>query len=258
MLTLAAQTGAALAPLALVLLYFSAHPNWRLIREAVWVAFGLGIIVAIPIAATEYLLALPFQGLASGPLLSAIKALVIAAIPEESGKLLIFVFFAMRHEDFSRPVQAIALATATSLGFAAIENVLYVVQASDWAATAMARSLTALPMHAATGLVMGYFAYLAVSARRHRARYRILMLAVPIALHAAYNFPVFVLAGLGAFSGASVNPATSPYYLLFILILATCIATMVTVALRMHQAGRPQTVPVFTTPPVIRADTPGP
>ena len=242
MLMVILQIGSALAPLALVLFYFSAHPNWRSIREAVWVAFGLGVVVAIPIAAVEYLVALPFQGLVNGPVLSAIKALAFAAVPEETGKLLILVFFVMRHEDFSRPVQAIALAAAISLGFAAIENVLYVVQASDWAATALARSLTALPMHAAAGLVMGHFAFLTVSAKRHRYRYGILMLAVPVVLHAAYDFPVFVLAGLGAFSGAPIDPATSPYYLMFALALATCIGAMVTVALHMHQAGRPQIV----------------
>ncbi|MHA1565044.1 MAG: PrsW family intramembrane metalloprotease [Alphaproteobacteria bacterium] len=245
MLMVMLQTGAALAPLALVLLYFSTHPVWRSIREAVWVAFGLGVVVAIPIAAAEYLVALPFQGLVSGPVFSAVKAFAIAAIPEETGKLLILVFLVMRHEDFSRPVQAIALATAVSLGFAAIENVLYVLDASDWAATALARSLTALPMHAATGLVMGHFACLTVSAKRHRYLYGILMLAVPVLLHTAYNFPVFMLAGLGAFSGAPIDPTTSPYYLLFALALATCIGAMVTVALRMHQAGQPHVVPAL-------------
>lgn len=245
MLNLALQVGAALAPPAIVLIYFSTHQNWLTVREAIWVAFGLGVIVAVPIAAAEYLIALPFQGLVNIPLFSAVKAFAIAAVPEETGKFLILVFFVMRHEDFSRPVQAIAFATAVSLGFAAIENVLYVVDAHDWAATALARSLTALPMHTATGLVMGYFASLTISSPQHRVRYGVLMLAVPIVLHTAYNFPVFVLVSMGAFSGVPVDASASPYFLLFALALATCIGAMVTVFLRMHQAGRPPAATSF-------------
>ena len=163
MLNLALQLAAALAIPAAVLTYFSAHQNWRTVREAIWVAFGLGFIAAVPIAAAEYVIALPFTGLISIPVFSAIKAFAIAAVPEETGKYLILVFFVLRHQDFSRPVHAIAFATAVSLGFAAIENILYDLEAPDWAATALARGLTALPMHAAAGLVMGYFASLTLA-----------------------------------------------------------------------------------------------
>jgi len=239
MLNLALQVAAALAIPAVVLLYFNTHRNWHTVREAIWVAFGLGVIVAVPIAAVEYVIALPFSGLVNIPLLSAVKAFAMAAVPEETGKFLILVFFVMRHEDFSRPIHAIAFATAVSLGFAAIENVLYVLESPDWAATALARSLTALPMHTAAGLVMGYFAALTISAPQHRRRYGVLMLALPIILHTAYNFPVFALVSLGAFAGVPVDVTASPYYLMFALALATCIGVIVTVFIRMHQTGQP-------------------
>ncbi len=240
------QAAVALAPVALVQLYFSTHRNWQNVREAIWIAFGLGVVVAIPIAATEFLVALPFQSADNLRLISGVRALVVAAIPEETGKLLVLVYLVMRHEDFSRPVHAIALATAVSLGFAAIENVLYVVDAPDWAATALARSFTALPMHAAAGLVMGYFASRAVANPHHRGRYAALMLAAPIALHAGYDYPVFVLVGMGAFSGIPITSATSPYLFLFTAALAVCIAAMIAVAVNMHNTARlPAAVPIY-------------
>ncbi len=203
-------------PIIATLAYLSLRPGTEFLREALWIAALLGALAAVPIAATELLVALPIPSLSDIYLQSAVHALLIAAIPEEVGKFIILTLLVLRHEDVTRPTQAIVLATAVSLGFAGIENALYVAESNTWATTAVARLVTALPMHAATGLVMGYFAARAAAYPHARGWNTALMLLAPIALHAGYDFPVFVLLQIGVFSGGPLTPQGIPFLTMFV------------------------------------------
>lgn len=79
---------------------------------------------------------------------------------------------------------------SVSCGYAAIENMGY-FDFGEWYETALARTLTATPGHAFTGLVMGVLWYEATR-RPSFLPYGLLALAVPIALHGTYNFSIFV------------------------------------------------------------------
>ncbi len=212
-------------PIIATLAYLSLRPGTEYLREALWIAALLGALAAVPIAAAELILALPIPNLTDIYLQSAVHALLIAAIPEEVGKFIILTLLVLRHEDFTRPTQAIVLATAVSLGFAGIENALYVAESDTWATTAIARLVSALPMHAATGLVMGYFAARAAVFPHSRGWNIALMLLVPTALHAAYNFPVFVLLQIGVFSGGPLTPEGVPFLTMFVGALLIVVAS---------------------------------
>jgi hypothetical protein len=93
---------------------------------------------------------------------------------------------------------------AAGLGFAAYENLAYLVQHAEmWRSLAALRSVLTVPFHGALGVIAG--AYLAIARsgtalgahRHHRdwARFssRILMLLAPLALHAAFDFPLLAL-----------------------------------------------------------------
>ncbi len=237
--TFAVAAGA--SPIIIAIAYLSIRPGAYHLREALWIACLLGALVAVPIAAAELMIGVSIAAFDGLFLRSAFHALFVAAVPEELGKFLILMLLVLRHEDFTRPAQAVFLGTAVALGFAGIENVLYVTDAADWAATAVARLISAVPMHAATGLVMGYFAALAAAFPSRRVPYMAAMLGGPIALHAAYDFPVFVLVEMGVFNGMPLSAQTVPFFSLFVGVLVIIVATGAVIVSRLpalHAAAR--------------------
>lgn len=86
---------------------------------------------------------------------------VVAALTEEVFKLLVIRGYSARHDAFDEPFDGIVYGVAASLGFAIAENVLYVgggallggIEAGI--GIALARALTAVPMHAVCGVIMG-------------------------------------------------------------------------------------------------------
>jgi hypothetical protein len=101
-------------------------------------------------------------------------------------------------------MDTVVYGAAAGLGFAAYENLAYLVQHADmWRSLAALRSVLTVPFHGALGIIAG--AYLAMAragtalgAHRHnrdwaRISNRILMLFAPLALHAAFDFPLLTL-----------------------------------------------------------------
>lgn len=190
--------GAAVAPSAALLAYFCLAPQWRNLRELVLIAFGLGFSVAIPIAGIAALYAPEIAAIDSVREQAAAIAFLEAAIPEEFGKLLVLMCILLRHEDLRRPIDAIALTVFVGLGFATIENIYYVLSSENWTETAMLRALTAVPMHATVGVLMGYFAALYIVRAEQRTALLTAMFLIPTLLHGFYNYPVFAMQGFVA------------------------------------------------------------
>ena len=88
-------------------------------------------------------------------------AFVIAALNEESFKFLVLRGYSARHDAFDEPFDGIVYGVAASIGFAIVENVMYVF--SGWSEGGLAdgfiiaglRALTAIPGHAACGVILG-------------------------------------------------------------------------------------------------------
>lgn len=98
-----------------------------------------------------------------------------------------------KHVDVRRLQDILVLALAVSLGFAAFENLGYLVISGHWKTTAVARALTSVPGHGLDGLAMGA---LLIAARMHEQRKPGLIkyaLIVPIILHASYDLPLFAI-----------------------------------------------------------------
>jgi protease PrsW len=189
---------AAVAPPLMILSYWTGKVSgsWR--SEAVWSAFFLGAVGAVGAAILEF--GIGFLGgslgsFAAAPPVaaSAAKALLVAAIPEESIKLFILVALAEKHVDVRRFQDIIVLGLAVSLGFATLENFFYVTSAGDWKTIAGLRALTSVPSHGIDGLAMGA---LLASARLDGTKGvwpDNSVLFVPVLLHAAYDFPLFLI-----------------------------------------------------------------
>lgn len=120
-----------------------------------------------------------------------LAALFTAAIPEELVKFAGVYRVGRRELDEIGPGIAILLAVGVSLGFAVLENKLYVLNGGFglW----VARALTSVPMHAVFGLVMGSF--MAIAWRDYRRTDYValtLAAAVPIVFHFSYDFLLFL------------------------------------------------------------------
>jgi RsiW-degrading membrane proteinase PrsW (M82 family) len=170
----------------------------------VWTAFALG-------AASILLLGIvraPFANLLDGPanlwLAQAQHALLDVALPEEAVKILVIAAVSMRRRPFADPMDTVVYGAAAGLGFAAYENLAYLVQHEEiWRSLAALRSVLTVPFHGALGVIAG--AYLAIARsgtalgahRFNRDWARIssylLMVLGPVALHAGFDFPLLML-----------------------------------------------------------------
>lgn len=169
-----------------------ARGSWR--NDALWNAFFAGALCALAAVVCEAVLdsVLPLDTLS--PALGAVaSALLIAAIPEETLKFVVLVFFAERDANAKRRQDLIMLSLGVALGFAAIENLGYLAVPGDWRSVAVVRATTAVPGHGIDGLAMGAL----LTAARLGAGQRLLRLALawalPVALHWAYDVPPLLL-----------------------------------------------------------------
>jgi protease PrsW len=195
---------AAVAPALLVLWLVIAADERPGPPARVWTAFLLG-------AASISLLGVaraPFAALLAAPdnpwVAQAVHSVFGVALPEEAVKILVIVAISARRRPFADPMDTVIYGAAVGLGFAAYENLAYLVQHAEmWRSLAALRSVLTVPFHGALGIIAG--AYLAIArsgtalgAHRHhrdwaRISSRILILLGPLALHAGFDFPLLTL-----------------------------------------------------------------
>ncbi len=84
-----------------------------------------------------------------------------AAIPEEMAKLLMLWIVLRKNRYFDEHFDGIVYAVMVGLGFAAFENLLYLIDEPNWVGIGLARALMAVPAHYAFAVFMGYFYSLA-------------------------------------------------------------------------------------------------
>jgi RsiW-degrading membrane proteinase PrsW (M82 family) len=190
---------AAILPAIVILVWISKSDLFPEPRRLVWGTAGLGIIGVVPI----FLFGWPLDELVSrwtDPVASALgEAFLVTAIPEELVKFgIILLVSQSRH--FDDPMDGIVYGVAASMGFAGLENILYVTE--HGMATAIMRAVTAVPSHAMDGLLMGYFLALSKFAGRNRRRFLVSSLVIPILFHGVYD-SVFFLADALKLDGIS-------------------------------------------------------
>jgi RsiW-degrading membrane proteinase PrsW (M82 family) len=195
---------AAVAPALLILWLVVAADERPGPPTKVWTAFVLG---AASISLLGILRA-PFLSLFTAPenpwVAQAVHSLFGVALPEETVKILVIVAISARRRRFADPMDTVVYGAAAGLGFAAYENLDYLVRNVEmWQSLAAVRSVLTVPFHGALGIIAG--AYLAIARsgtalganRYHRDRARISSLALvllgPVALHAGFDFPLLIL-----------------------------------------------------------------
>ncbi|MBB3124911.1 RsiW-degrading membrane proteinase PrsW (M82 family) [Mesoflavibacter sabulilitoris] len=197
----------ALAPIATIVAYiyfkdkYEKEPTRLLI-----ISFLLGAIVSVIITTIFYIFFnnfLPLEDKLS--VWEQFKqAFFVVGFSEELSKYLIVLLFAQRHKEFNEPFDGIVYAVMVSMGFAATENIMYVLQ--HGASTALLRAFTAVPAHATFGILMGYFMGMA-KFKPNKLFLNLCGLLLAIVFHGAYDFFLFINFIPGIWVGAFVSLA---------------------------------------------------
>lgn len=118
---------------------------------------GLSVLASFAISGP--LMSLGFFMNEPSSLLEAVKTSFFgAAIPEESAKLLMLWLLLRNSPEFDERYDGMVYAASVGLGFACLENLMYVLSAgAGWFYVSVTRAIFAVPGHFAFAIVMGYY-----------------------------------------------------------------------------------------------------
>lgn len=198
----------AVAPALLLLRYIIRQDRARPEPKGlVLIVFLLGLAGIVPAIIAETLAGSLTKAFAFSPLLVALfRAFVVAALCEEGIKYLIVTRTVYSKPVFDEVMDGIVYTVVASLGFACMENILYVM--GSGLLTALTRAFTAVPMHALAGGIMGYFlgrAKFAAGPDRER-EYMVRGLSWAVFIHGSYDFLLFSVPFWGPLPALAVFP----------------------------------------------------
>jgi len=118
-------------------------------------------------------------------------AFVLSGAIEEFAKWVVLILAIYHWDEFDEPLDGVVYGVAVALGFATLENFLFVLRLG--LGVAWQRALFAVPAHALCGATMGYYAGRATlpdAAQRGRTPWldRSLCFLVPIIFHGLYDY----------------------------------------------------------------------
>jgi RsiW-degrading membrane proteinase PrsW (M82 family) len=151
--------------------------------------FVLGALSVIPTAIVErFLLSFNVFG---GVLSAAYTAFIVAGFTEEFFKRGVVLRTAYYHRAFDEKLDGIIYAVFAALGFATIENIMYVVfrfAANPY--VGLYRGVLSVPAHMLFGVTMGYYLSLSRFAKDESSRKHFLRraLSIPVILHGIFDF----------------------------------------------------------------------
>jgi len=148
-------------------------------------ALIIGLLSALPVVLIENILDTLYKG-PEGLNEAAYIAFIVAALTEEGIKFLVLFLFFWNEKNFNEQFDGIVYAVYLALGFAAIENILYVFM-GDYG-VGILRALTAVPAHALFGIMMGYYFGLARFSQKYTTLYLIAAFVMPFISHGIYDF----------------------------------------------------------------------
>lgn len=121
------------------------------------------------------------------------------ALIEEFSKFVFVRFILYNNKNFNEPFDGIVYAVMVSMGFATLENVLYVFQYGF--TTGILRMFTAVPAHATFGVLMGYFLGRAKFTHSKELYFSIIALSVATIFHGSYDYFWFIAEAKNVWTG---------------------------------------------------------
>lgn len=118
---------------------------------------------------------------------------LFVAFVEEISKFLITYLLSYHNKEYDQFYDMIVYAVFISLGFAWIENVLYVYDGG--LKVALLRGILAVPTHVSVSIFMGYYLSLCKVAELHgspkKGQYLLLSIFIPTSLHGIYDYLIY-------------------------------------------------------------------
>ncbi|MFC4721807.1 PrsW family intramembrane metalloprotease [Geojedonia litorea] len=196
---------AAIAPVLIVIIYIYIKDKYeKEPKRLLLMSFVFGAIVSIIITTILYLgfdILLPLKNDHS-IWQQFVKAFFVVALSEEFSKYVIVRYVSQPRRAFNEPFDGIIYAVMVSMGFAATENIFYVIVGGY--EVAVLRAFTAVPAHATFAILMGYYMGKAKFAK-NRTLMNFTGLGLAVFFHGAYDFFLFIDFIPGVWIGAFIS-----------------------------------------------------
>ncbi len=140
----------------------------------------------------------------------AVHAFLLVALIEEFSKFIFVRWVLYPNKNFNEPFDGIVYAVSVGLGFAGLENILYVMSSSNGIATGIMRMFTAVPAHATFAVLMGYFMGRA-KCEKGKSYLVWVGLAAATLFHGAYDYFWFLSYIPGLWTGAIASLVVGLY-----------------------------------------------
>jgi len=121
-------------------------------------------------------------------------AFLLVAIPEELAKLIMLWLLLRKTPFFDEKFDGIVYAVCIGMGFAGIENVMYLIGALEdgsWISTSIARALFSIPGHFLFAVLMGYYYSIYYWGVDRSMKAKVMILAAPILAHGLFDGILF-------------------------------------------------------------------
>ena len=187
----------ALLPIVILIYYIyhkdkkSPEPTGQLVK-----AFLFGVL-SVPLS---FCMSIPLRQIGAYPAEattiseSISTAFFGAAIPEEIAKLFMLWLFLRKNRYFDEKMDGIVYAVCVSLGFAALENIMYLFSnVETFLSVGIARAIFAVPGHFCFGILMGYYYSFAKFYPKAPVKNKVLILVAPIIVHGLYDSILFII-----------------------------------------------------------------
>jgi len=138
----------ALLPVALILYYIYKKDSRPEPFKTLAITFLLGCATVLPACLAENFFATDNV---------FVENYCVVAPAEEFFKMLVVMLYIWKHKDFDDSYDAIVYCVMASLGFAAVENVMYVFSNENGLMVALLRAVLSIPGHTVFAVFMGYF-----------------------------------------------------------------------------------------------------
>jgi RsiW-degrading membrane proteinase PrsW (M82 family) len=146
----------AVAPGLFLLGYFYHRDKYeREPKKLIFKVFSFGALTVIPAIIFELILEKIFNAFSTGVINVFLVCFFVIGPVEEILKYFVVRNWAYNRPEFNEIMDGIVYAVSASLGFATLENIIYVL--SNGLGVGLIRAFLAVPGHAMYGAIMGYF-----------------------------------------------------------------------------------------------------
>lgn len=190
----------ALAPVAVALWYIFKKDSTQP-EPAKWLAkaFWFGVLSAL----LSFVFSLPLGAIFGLELDAEVypsifdafaDAFLLAAIPEELAKFIMLWLLLRKNQYFDEKFDGIVYAVCIGMGFAGIENVMYLaggIEDDSWIGIGISRALFSIPGHFLFAVLMGYYYSLYYWGIDHTLKAKAMILVAPVLAHGLFDGILF-------------------------------------------------------------------